>query len=62
MEKSIVQSYNIAKRKVGRPLQFETAEQLWNACVDYFNWVEENPLFETKIAQSGGIPTRSKYR
>jgi hypothetical protein len=60
MEKSIVQSYNIAKRKVGRPLQFETAEQLWIACVDYFEWVEENPLFETKIAQSGGIPTKIK--
>jgi hypothetical protein len=58
MNKSIVQSDDIAKRKVGRPLQFETAEQLWDACVDYFNWVEEHPLFETKLAQSGGVPTK----
>ncbi len=58
MEKTTLQTDTIAKRKVGRPLQFETAEQLWDACVDYFEWVEETPLIETKLAQSGGVPTK----
>jgi hypothetical protein len=58
MEITTLQTDTIAKRKVGRPLQFETAEQLWDACVDYFDWVEETPLIETKLAQSGGVPTK----
>ena len=31
---------------------------IWDACVDYFEWVEETPLIETKLAQSGGVPTK----
>jgi len=58
MGNTTLQTDTIAKRKVGRPLQFETAEQLWDACVDYFEWVEETPLIETKLAQSGGVPTK----
>ena len=58
MGKTTLQTDTIAKRKVGRPLQFETAEQLWDACVDYFDWVEEPPLIQTKLAQSGGVPIK----
>src|SRR5687767_14607241 len=30
-----------------RPM-FESPEQLWSACVEYFEWVQANPLFEAK--------------
>jgi len=32
----------------GRKKLFETPELLWNASCEYFQWVEENPLIETK--------------
>ena len=27
---------------------FDSPEQLWSACVEYFEWVQANPLFEAK--------------
>ena len=33
-------------------------EQLRNACYEYFEWVEENPLYEEKIFHSQGIITK----
>lgn len=36
------------KRPVGRPLMFETPEALWEAACGYFQWVEDNPLWESK--------------
>lgn len=35
--------------KVGRPPAFETSEQLWSACTEYFEWVEAHPLQESKV-------------
>jgi hypothetical protein len=32
----------------GRPPTFETPEQFWDECVKYFQWVEDNPLWEEK--------------
>lgn len=32
----------------GRNPIFETPEQLWDACEEYFQWVEDNPLWEAK--------------
>ncbi len=32
--------------------RFETPEQLWEACVRYFEWVEDTPLVEHRL--SGG--------
>lgn len=32
----------------GRNPKFETHEDLWGACCEYFQWVEENPLYESK--------------
>ena len=32
----------------GRKLIFETPEKLWDAACEYFEWVEDNPLYEIK--------------
>jgi hypothetical protein len=32
----------------GRHKLFESPQALWDACVEYFNWVDDNPLFEEK--------------
>lgn len=37
-----------ARSSHGRKPKFETAEDLWSACLEYFQWVEENPLYEAK--------------
>jgi len=37
-----------ARSKSGRSKIFETPEDLRLACCDYFEWVEENPLWEAK--------------
>lgn len=33
---------------------FQHPNDLWDACLEYFDWVERNPLQEEKIVQSGG--------
>lgn len=33
----------------GRNPKFESSEQLWDAAVEYFEWVEDNPLNEAKL-------------
>lgn len=30
----------------GRKLKFENSEDLWNAACEYFEWVEQNPLYD----------------
>ncbi len=32
----------------GRPRIFDSPQELWDACVGYFDWAEENPLYEAK--------------
>lgn len=32
--------------KVGRPLNFETPIDLWNEVVNYFQWVDSNPIIK----------------
>lgn len=34
--------------------RFTTPQQLWAACVEYFEWVEANPLTENKVFQYQG--------
>ncbi|OAN76745.1 terminase small subunit [Sulfitobacter sp. EhC04] len=29
--------------------KFESADDLWDACVQYFNWVHDNPLYEDRL-------------
>lgn len=33
----------------GRNPIFKSPEQLWDACCEYFQWVEDNPLKEEKV-------------
>lgn len=42
------------KRARGRPVAFETPDDLWQAALDYFAWVEANPLWESKILSFQG--------
>lgn len=42
---------------VGRNPIFNDADQLWNACVEYFRWVDDNPLTEGKT-----FPTKDEVR
>lgn len=37
-----------ARSSHGRDPIFESSEQLWEACLEYFQWVEDNPLWEDK--------------
>ena len=37
-----------ARSKHGRDRLFASDELLWEACCEYFQWVEDNPLFEMK--------------
>lgn len=46
------------KRRVGRPVKFETPDALWEACCEYFQWCDDNPLFETKAFAYQGVVTQ----
>jgi hypothetical protein len=43
-----------ARATHGRGKAFDSAEQLWKACVEYFEWVEANPLKEEKLFHHQG--------
>ena len=36
------------RRSVGKPPAFNSPQELWKECLGYFQWVEDNPLMETK--------------
>lgn len=42
----------------GRKPVFESADQLWSACCEYFEWVESTPLWETKAFAYQGAVTQ----
>lgn len=44
-----------ARTKHGRNKIFESSETLWEACCEYFQWVEDNPLMEMKPFAYQGI-------
>lgn len=44
----------LARSSHGRKPIFKNPEQLWNACLEYFQWVEENPLWEAKLTTFQG--------
>ena len=48
----------LARSSHGRNPIFKDAEQLRNACYEYFQWVEDNPLCEEKIFHSQGMITK----
>ncbi len=41
----------------GRNPIFATPEALWSAACEYFDWVEENPLYEDRLVTFQGIAT-----
>lgn len=43
-----------ARSSHGRKPIFANPEQLWDACIQYFTWVEDNPLQEEKATQFQG--------
>ena len=45
-----------ARSSHGRKPIFESPEDLWKACTEYFEWVEGNPLWEHKVTQYQGDP------
>lgn len=46
-----------ARSSHGRNPIFESPEDLWTACQEYFEWVEENPLYEAKAFAFQGVVT-----
>ena len=48
-----------ARSSHGRKPIFKNPEQLWKACVEYFEWVEDNPLQEEKLFAYQGEVTRA---
>lgn len=49
-----------ARSKHGRNPIFGSPEQLWDACCEYFEWNEANPLWETKSYQYQGVPVQDQ--
>lgn len=48
-----------ARSSHGRKPIFADADELWNACVEYFDWVEANPLYESKaFAYQGEVTVK----
>lgn len=46
-----------ARTSVGRPRLFADPNDLWLACLEYFKWVEDNPLWEAKAFAFQGVVT-----
>lgn len=49
------------RSKHGRDKLFETPQLLWKAACDYFQWCEDNPLYETKGFAFQGIVTKEDF-
>lgn len=45
-----------ARTKHGRDKLFANSNLLWESCCEYFQWAEDNPLWENKVAQYQGVP------
>jgi hypothetical protein len=50
-----------ARTKHGRDLIFADPEKLWDACTEYFEWVDANPLMETKGFAFQGVVTKETF-
>ncbi|MGU3399239.1 DNA-packaging protein [Brucellaceae bacterium D45D] len=46
-----------ARSSHGAKPKFENADDLWSACVEYFNWVDENPLYKDQLVTFQGSAT-----
>lgn len=52
-DKRIRNEFWKARLKDGRGKIFEKPENLWTAANDYFQWVQENPLYKNEAIKSG---------
>ena len=43
-----------ARSTHGRKPLFDNPEKLWDACCEYFEWVDSNPLWEAKLVSFQG--------
>ncbi len=43
-----------ARSSQGPRPKFENAEALWSACVEYFDWVHDNPLYKDQLVTFQG--------
>lgn len=50
----------LARSTHGRKPTFETPEILWDACCQYFEWVDGNPLWEMKSYMYQGAPVQDQ--
>jgi hypothetical protein len=46
-----------ARSSHGANPKFEHPSDLWDACLEYFEWVESNPLYEDKLVTFQGAAT-----
>jgi hypothetical protein len=47
-----------ARSSHGRNPIFGSPDELWSACAEYFDWIEDNPLYETKAFAFQGAVTQ----
>ena len=45
----------LARATQGRDKIFSTPSDLWQACLEYFEWVDDNPLYESKLTSYQGV-------
>jgi hypothetical protein len=50
----------LARTKHGKNKKYQTGEELWNACIEYFQWVEEHPIWEDRPFHYQGFVTHEK--
>jgi hypothetical protein len=50
-----------ARSRSGLRPTFETPEALWDACEEYFEWCEDNPLWEEKGFSFQGVVTKERF-
>lgn len=52
----------LARSTHGRNPIFKNPDELQTACYEYFQWVEDNPLYEEKIFHSSGVITKDNIK
>lgn len=48
-----------ARSSHGRSPKFNDPSEFWDACVEYFEWVDDNPLQEEKAFHAQGVVTKT---
>lgn len=57
IDKRIGNQFWKARSSHGRKPIFESPEQLWEVCQEYFQWVEDNPLMQSELVKFQGEAT-----